>query len=111
MIRFAGVHILAKNNVSSTRALEIGRKICANSCVQNNKSKAKEMAEKKRKDEEMRWTKLFHFNDLKYLAIITKLKIYPFFSTVLLTPVAHILQVSGIYPDLTAIPFAVIGEN
>lgn len=108
MMRIAGVHIY--KNFNSNYIFQSVRKICVNSCLQVNKSKAEELAEKKRKDQEIRWTKLYHFTDIKYHSIVTRLKIYPYISTVILTPIAYLFEFSQKYPEFTAEPCLIIGK-
>lgn len=112
MIRAFGLQIFKVNQLSSQR-FEIVRKICTNGCVQLNKSKAEELREKKLKDErdkEMRWTKLYHFTDMKYHAIVTRLKIYPLFTTIIGTPVAYMIEVSQLIEHFSFVPCLAFGE-
>lgn len=90
--------------------LECMRPISVPSCMHLNKSKADELAEKKRLDQEMRWTKLYHFRDIKYHAIVTRLKVYPFLSTVILTPIAFVVDVAQTFADFSYIPCVVVGK-
>lgn len=106
MIRISGAHIF-NMNLPLTRTCV--RRICVNSSLQLNKSKSEALEERKRRDQEIKWTRLYQFNDMKYHAIVTRLKIYPFFSTVILTPLAYALKVSDLFPEISAIPCLVIG--
>ncbi|XP_031624523.1 uncharacterized protein LOC116341541 [Contarinia nasturtii] len=108
MFRFVGARYL-KLNLPSTQKFECVRKIYVNSCVQLNKSKAEELAERKRRDEEFRWTRLYVFNDMKWYSIVTKLKLYSYVSTLVLTPVAYLIQLSEKIPDVSAVPCLAIG--
>lgn len=108
MIRIAGVQIY--KNFNSNYTFQSVRKICVNSCVQEKRSKAEELAEKKRKDLEMGWTKLYYFKDIKYHAIVTRLKIYPYISTVVLSPIAYLFELSKIFPEFTAEPCLFMGK-
>lgn len=62
MFRFVGNQLL-KINLSSTEKFDGVRKICVNSCV-HLRSRAEELAEKKRRDEENNWNKLYLYNDM-----------------------------------------------
>ncbi|XP_055300369.1 transmembrane protein 186 [Sitodiplosis mosellana] len=108
MIRIAGAQ-LYKINSHPNHTFHSVRTVCVNSYVQLNRSKAEELAEKKRKDKDMRWTKLYYFKDIKYHAIVTRLKIYPYLSTVLLTPITYLVELSQHFPDFSATPCLMIG--
>lgn len=112
MIRLAGAQIY-KISFHSTHTLQNVRRICVNSCVQWNKSRAEELAEKKRKEQierDRRWTKLYHFTDIKYHAIVTRLKIYPYIATGLLSPCAYLVELSQVYPEFYAAPCLIVGK-
>lgn len=81
--------------------------------VQQKKPTLEEITERKRKDErdkEMRWTKFYQFTDMKYHSIVTRLKIYSFLSTVVLTPVAYIVEIAHLIPEFTFVPCLAFGE-
>lgn len=112
MIRIFGAQFSKVNNFSNQR-YETVRKICTSLCVQQRKSKAEEIAERKRKDDrdkEMRWTKLYHFTDMKYHSIVTRLKIYPLITTIIGTPAAYAIEAAQIFAEFTWIPTLVFGE-
>lgn len=79
-------------------------------CHKQYKSKAEEIAERKRKDQERRWTKLYHFTNMKYHSIITRLKIYPFFTGLIGTPIAYGIEMSHTIPEFTFLPFLAISK-
>ena len=111
MIRIAGAQIFKINSQSKYTFLSV-RKICANSSVQWNRSRAEELEEKKRKDLEMQriqWTKLYHFKDMKYHSIVTRLKIYPYLATIILSPLAYLVELSQQFPEFSAMPCLTIG--
>lgn len=107
MLRIVGAQLL---KVNLLQKLEYVRPISVQSCMRSNKSKVDELAEKKRIDQEMRWTKLYHFRDMKYHAIVTRLKIYPFLSTVLLTPIAFLVEAAKLIDDFSSFPCLVVGK-
>lgn len=85
------------------------RKLSTSSCTQF-KSKAEEIAERKRKDQEIRWTKLYHFKNMKYHSILTRLKIYPLLTGVIGTPISFGIEMSQVIPEFTYIPCLVISK-
>lgn len=111
MIRIAAAQIFKIDSQSKYTILSV-RKICVNSSVQWNRSRAEELAEKKRKDlemQEMRWTKLYHFKDMKYHSIATRLKIYPYLATIFLSPLAYLVELTQQFPEFSAMPCFTIG--
>lgn len=117
MISNVKVSIL-KINYFPHSTFEIARNICVNSCVKyaelGPKSKAKEIAEKKQKDldeSNKRWTKLYHFTNMKYHAIVTRLKIYPLITTIVATPVTYALEIAHILPTSVYIPCLAFGKS
>lgn len=111
MIRIAGAQFFKINSPSKYTFLSV-REICVNSSVQWNRSRAEELAEKKRKDlemQEMRWTKLYYFKYMKYHSIVTRLKIYPYLSTIILSPLAYLVELSQQFPQFSAMPCLTIG--
>lgn len=112
MIRTAGVQFF-KINSHSNFTFQNVRKICVNSCVQLNRSKAEEVADKKRKEldeKNKRWTKLYHFKDMKYHSIVTRLKIYPYLTTIFVSPIAYLVELTQQFPEFSATPCLVIGN-
>lgn len=110
MIRIAGAQFFRINSQSKYKLCV--RKICVKCSVQWNQSRAEELAEKKQKDlkmQEMRWTKLYHFKDMKYHSIVTRLKIYPYLATVILSPLAYLVELSQQFPEFSAVPCLTIG--
>lgn len=57
------------------------------------------------------WNRLYILEEMKYLAIVTKLKLYPFFLTALGVPFTGALQVTQIHPVFDVIPVAITGKN
>lgn len=113
MIRAFGMQFSKVNQLTSQR-IDIVRKIYTNSSVQLNKSKAEELREKKLKDErdkEKRWTKFYHFNDMKYHAIVTRLKIYPLLTSIIGTPIAYVMEVSQFMENISFVPCLVFGKR
>lgn len=101
------------NQFSSQRCELVRRNLCTSFCVQQKLSKFEEIAERKRRDEQdkaMRWTKLYHFTDMKYHAIMTRLKIYPLLATILGTPVACVIEKVQIIPEFTFVPVLACGK-
>lgn len=80
---------------------EIVRNIWTSASVCHSKFTAQEIADRKRKDSEMRWSKLYHDPKMKYHAIITRLKIYPTIATFFFTPVSLLMEAQQIIPQNT----------
>lgn len=96
-------------NYLSNQRFKLVRKICISSCVAHKKPTAAEVAERKQRDEEMRWTTFYHFTNMKYHSIVTRLKIYPLITTVVASPVAFLLKQLEVIDDF--LPCLVIGMN
>lgn len=107
MFRTIGAQLF---KVNFLQKLECMRPISVPSCMLLKKSKADEIAEQKQRDQEMRWTKLYHFRDMKYHAVVTRLKIYPFLSTVIFTPIAYFVDAAQLHADFSYIPCFVVGK-
>lgn len=110
MIRIFGAQIL-KISVFPKTKCEIHRNIWTSSCIRYSKFTAQEVADKKRQDKEMRWKKFYHYPNMKYHAIITRLKIYPALATVFFTPVCLLLEAQQIIPSFTFLSCLTCGEN
>lgn len=117
MFRIAGAQIYRINSHSNCTFQSV-RRICVNYGLQLNKLRAEQLKEKKRveqeaiqREKEMRWTKLYQFTDMKYHSIVTRLKIYPYLSTVILSPFAYIVEWSQQIPEFSALPCLVTGNN
>lgn len=113
MIRAFGMQFSKVNQLTGHR-FEIVRKISTNGYVQLNKSKAEELRERKLKDErdkEMRWTKFYHFTDMKYHAIVTRLKVYPLLTTIIGTPIAYVMETTQFIEDISFIPCLAFGKR
>lgn len=110
MIRIFGTQFL-KIGVLPNKRCAIIRNICASSCTRYSKYSAQEIAERKQKDDEMRWTKFYHFSNMKYHAIVTRLKIYPPLSALFLTPVCLVMESQGMIPPYTFIACLGCGKN
>lgn len=113
---------ILRESISKIRFLpnskfEIARNICGSSCVRyaksGSKSKAEQIAEKKQKEMEesnKRLSKLYHFTNMKYHAIVTRLKIYPLITTVFATPITYALEMAQILPGSAYIPCLAFGK-
>lgn len=97
------------NSHQTDSNVEFVRKLSTSLCTQF-KSKAEEIAERKRKDQEIRWTKLYHFKNMKYHSILTRLKIYPMLTGLIGTPIAFGIEMSQVIPEFTYVPCLVISK-
>lgn len=90
---------------------ELIRNISTSSCIRYSKFTAQEIADRKRQDNEMRWTKLYHYTNIKYHAIVTRLKIYPALATLFLTPASILLEAQQIIPASSFLACLACGKN
>lgn len=100
-----------KINLSTNCTVKSVRTICVNSCIQLNKATAQEIAERKHQDAENRWSKFYSFKDMKYHAIVTRLKIYPLVSTIFLTPLAYVFEIFNFIPEFSFVPSLAFGKT
>lgn len=110
MICTFGIQML-KIGVFATKRCEIVRSIWSSSYIRYSKFTAQEIADRKRKDEEMRWTKLYHYSNMKYHAIVTRLKIYPPLTTLFATPICIAMESYQMIPPFTFIAGLACGKN
>lgn len=110
MIRIFGSQFL-KISVFPPAKCEIIRNLWTNSCIRYSRFTAQEIADRKRQDEEMRWTKFYQYPNMKYHAIVTRLKIYPALATIFLTPASLILEANHMIPPNTFIACLSCGEK
>lgn len=106
MIRIAskisnGINILPKQKLTPFRSISVSSCLCANRFTH----------EKKGNEPKIRWSKLYHFTDIQYLSIVTKLKIYPAVATAIGTPVVIGILATGVLEEFTALPLFAIGEK
>lgn len=109
MIRIFGSQLRKISAIPKTKC-EIVRNIWTSSCIRYSKFTAQEVADRKRQDEEMRWTKFYHYPNMKYHAIVTRLKIYPALATLFLTPASLVLEIQQYIPPLTFIACFACGK-
>lgn len=102
---------LLKVSVFPQTKCDIVRNIWTSSRIHYSKFTAQEIADRKRKDEEMRWTKFYHYPNMKYHAIVTRLKIYPTLATLFFTPTSLILEAQQIIPPNTFLACLGCGKN
>lgn len=108
MFRILGVHLL-KSNQFSRESCGVVHKLSTSACTRY-KSTPEEIAELKQRDQETRWAKLYHFTNMKYHSIVTRLKIYPMIMGVIGTPIAYLVEVCQIFPEFTYVPFLAMSE-
>lgn len=111
MIRIFSSKFLKISVFPSQTKCEIARSIWTSSSVCHSKFTAQEIADRKRKDDEMRWTKFYQYPNMKYHAIVTRLKIYPTLATLFMTPVALIMEAQQMIPANSYISCLTCGKN
>lgn len=111
MIRIFSLKFLKISVLPSQPKCEIARSIWTSSSVSYSKFTAQEIADRKRKDDEMRWTKFYQYPNMKYHAIVTRMKIYPTLATLFMTPVALVMEAQQMIPANTYISCMVCGKN
>lgn len=64
-----------------------------------------------RPEDDEKWNRLYLFQDMNYLAIVTRLKIYPALFTAIGTPFGIAAQIAELHPGISVIPGIVTGEK
>lgn len=59
--------------------------------------------------DETYWRRVFHFPEMKYLALISKIKLYPAGVSVALASTIAIIQACGYIPNASSIPVLYLG--
>lgn len=111
MIRIFSCKFLKVSVFPSQTRCKIVRNIWTSSSVCYSKFTAQEIADRKRKDDEMRWTKFYQYPNMKYHAIVTRMKIYPTLATLFMTPVALIMEVQQMIPPNSYVACLACGKN
>lgn len=105
MIRRNISTILQKfNNVSN-------QKVSLIRCVSGSTTLCDERAELVKKQKEEQWNRIYIFDDMKYLAIVTRLKLYPALLTILGVPTAYFIQVIDGIPAFSVVPGIFVGKD
>lgn len=111
MIRILASKFSSLNCSQSYFTFQRVYKISTNASVHYSKLKPEEIAEKKRKEVSSKSTKLYHFVHMKYHSIVTRLKIYPLFSTIFLAPISYFIQYNQLIPEVQMMPVLSIGRS
>lgn len=71
--------------------------------------KADVIKKKQEEQQKIKWRKVYYLTEIRYLSVLTRMKIYPVLTTAFLVPISLIVEVMKIWEGVSYVPILIIG--
>lgn len=71
--------------------------------------KADVIKKKQEEQQKIKWRKMYHFTEIRYLSVLTRMKIYPVLTTAFFVPISLIIEALHLWEGVSYVPCLIIG--